>query len=127
MGSRSGLVIALLFTLFDSASCNFFIWSCTLKINVIQNVLQVRVVVDDAGCNGNEDINFQFTGFVTFGFFLIQFVFSYEYYWSVILHALDFCFNLPCSSTTLGLQYLVELLELMVERAVHLKMEGLQM
>lgn len=28
------------------------------------NVLQVRVVVDDAGCNGNEDINFQFTGFV---------------------------------------------------------------
>ncbi|KAF3436558.1 hypothetical protein FNV43_RR23650 [Rhamnella rubrinervis] len=28
---------------------------------------QVRVVVDDAGCNGNEDINFQFTGFTISG------------------------------------------------------------
>ncbi|PON61743.1 Glucoamylase, starch-binding [Parasponia andersonii] len=28
---------------------------------------KVRVVVDDAGCNGNEDINFQFTGFTISG------------------------------------------------------------
>lgn len=94
---------------------------------MIRNVLQVRVVVDDAGCNGNEDINFQFTGFVTIGFYFIQFVFSYEYYWSVILRVLDFRYDLPCCSTMLGLQSLVELLELLVERVVHLKMEGLQM
>lgn len=28
---------------------------------------KVRVVVDDAGCNGNEDINFRFTGFTVSG------------------------------------------------------------
>lgn len=50
-------------------------------------VLQVRVVVDDAGCNGNEDINFRFTGFVLFISFCLL---SCKHLRFVLLGASDF-------------------------------------
>lgn len=46
--------------------CGPFAIRISLPWNLTLNVLQVRVVVDDTGCNGNEDINFQFTGWVLF-------------------------------------------------------------
>lgn len=44
--------------------CSFEIWIFFYPF--FSFVLQVPVVVDDNGCNGNEDINFRFTGLVIY-------------------------------------------------------------
>ena len=51
--------------------CRSILEVLAVKANIKVNNLQVPVVVDHAGCNANEDINFRFTGFVQLDIFSV--------------------------------------------------------
>lgn len=82
------------------------------------------MAVDNQGCNGNEDINFRFTGLVIN---LLYYIFYFMSYCMLCFHIVWIYKINYMNLYFVGSLYLVELWELQAEKAVRLKMEVLQM